>query len=769
MNSKKPIFMIDCQLFQTNNGYSTWHRGMGKYTFQLLKSLSRYGLFNSYNVELLFNNHFELEANIEKEIFSIFENAKKVALPLKNNKTNEVFIKNKKILNQYFDDIDNLKDAIFFAPCPFEQIEYCVLPDKTTNFTLFWDLIPMLFHEYYLSDEGRRSSYYPLFRTLFDATHIFTISETSKQDLIVNLGISPSKVTNIDGALIPREQESYNSLAPNYMKGIKEFILMPTGDDMRKNNINTVKAFNLSRKYIGENVKLVITSFFSDETKDTLLKICPDGLIFTGNCPEYEMDWLYKNCNIVLFGPLYEGLGLPILEAISYSKPISCSNIPVFKEISKDAFYYFSEHDIDDIKNKIISCFKDNKIDIKKYEKINNKYTWSNSAKKFTNNTHHEPLDINIKNQSINIFAPHSKGYSSIAKDNQKMYASFHDKNYIPTYYLEDHRGQEVIMPSFLDKVANSINIISKQNLEHSKDRTIYHIGNSEYHQAIWQTALKYPDICIIHDTNLSGLFGLLKENKLISEARYYAEELLNSQKAKFLTSIVSRQKAIIVHSNFTKIAIRELLKPLKIKPNIYKLNLPLPIPTIEIDKDKSINPKITVGMAGILADSRGLSDFIDMISTYSFRDTRFIIFGFSKAISQEKKNELYELENVDLRLDVSELEYQQLLKELDILVNFRSEYNGETSMTTLQAMGYGVVPIIRNIGWFSELDDNMTVKIDHFKDVPKAIEDLSKDKLKLRTMSNLAINYIMENHSMDSYVDGLITAINDTTHIIQY
>ena len=96
-----------------------------------------------------------------------------------------------------------------------------------------------------------------------------------------------------------------------------------------------------------------------------------------------ELNELYRNCSALVYPSLWEGFGIPPLEAMRYQKPVILSNIDVFKEIFEDAAIYI------DIGDSLSweKCFNDlNKVILKKEllnkeKEILHKYSWSKNRK----------------------------------------------------------------------------------------------------------------------------------------------------------------------------------------------------------------------------------------------------------------------------------------------------------------------------------------------------------------------------------------------------
>lgn len=93
---------------------------------------------------------------------------------------------------------------------------------------------------------------------------------------------------------------------------------------------------------------------------------------------------LYLSSVALVYPSLYEGFGLPILEAMSLGCPVICSNIPVMKEISGDAVRFFDPNDINDMTDAIeqtIYSEKNRKTLIKKGFEKNKNFSWTKCAK----------------------------------------------------------------------------------------------------------------------------------------------------------------------------------------------------------------------------------------------------------------------------------------------------------------------------------------------------------------------------------------------------
>lgn len=109
---------------------------------------------------------------------------------------------------------------------------------------------------------------------------------------------------------------------------------------------------------------------------------------FTGFIDEDDLPYIYKNALLFVFPSLYEGFGVPPIEAMSMGVPVVCSDSSSLPEVCGDAAEYFKNNDSNDLNRAIKYMLKDQLIK-KKYSLIGQdqckKFSWQNSAEKIKN------------------------------------------------------------------------------------------------------------------------------------------------------------------------------------------------------------------------------------------------------------------------------------------------------------------------------------------------------------------------------------------------
>jgi glycosyltransferase involved in cell wall biosynthesis len=127
----------------------------------------------------------------------------------------------------------------------------------------------------------------------------------------------------------------------------KKYILAFGSTEPRKNNLRLIKAFNAIKKSITDISLVIVGKEWRDRKFDSVL--LHDKIILTGYVPDEDIPYLYKNAEIVVFPSLYEGFGLPVLEAMTYGIPVVASNTSSLPEVGGDAVEYADPNDVSDI------------------------------------------------------------------------------------------------------------------------------------------------------------------------------------------------------------------------------------------------------------------------------------------------------------------------------------------------------------------------------------------------------------------------------------
>ncbi|MBH1956972.1 glycosyltransferase family 4 protein [Candidatus Saccharibacteria bacterium] len=539
--------IIDAQVFQT----PAWHRGMGKYSLELIRSIVRENTTEERwsSIDVIISGNLDVDQGLEAELKSLdkisIQRLDLVANDILNPKSSSST--NRQALDAYVDTLPDGDKHFLILSLMQGEISPVFPTTKVYRSVLFYDLIPLMMHKVYLGNPITRKEYLSKLSELLAADVYLAISKTVANDLGVYLGIPPQRIVNIDGGPIVHDEktEPYHIEDP--------YILMPTGNDLRKNNRRGIEAFNIFNAKHDNKYKLVITSYFKDEEKTELLQLS-DNVIFSGNISGAQLNFLYKNTEAVLFPSEYEGLGLPVLEALENKKCVACSDISVFREISKNAFCMFNPTRIDEIA-KALEDVVSRSFDQKMAHAILSKYSWINTAStSISALLNAEHTGRNIKKQ-LTVVIPDVTTERRTGKfilQLHSMLSEYYDLHYYQSSWGD---GKDECRINFLPYIAEVSQLSEEVGCEiTSSDLNLYHISSDNSLNRGMIDILAQPGVIVLHDTDLSRLWKGLLESGLISQSRYDIESEINKRyldntEFKWVGSLIAQQKKIIVFS----------------------------------------------------------------------------------------------------------------------------------------------------------------------------------------------------------------------------
>ena len=239
------------------------------------------------------------------------------------------------------------------------------------------DLIHQIFPEYFLGNNIDKNTI-----LLKQASKIIAISHSTKKDLIEFYDIPEDKISVIYHASSLVQK---NQLKKDFIEKIpKEFILFVGSRSNYKNFYFLVEAFaKLSDKFPSLNLVCTGTLFNSNEEK-FLKNLNVRNRVTQLFVNDDELIYLYKNAKCFVFPSLYEGFGIPILEAFENKCCTLLANNSSFFEIGGNGALYFESKNITSLISELEKILLDNQIREKLVEnglqQINKNFSWKKAA-----------------------------------------------------------------------------------------------------------------------------------------------------------------------------------------------------------------------------------------------------------------------------------------------------------------------------------------------------------------------------------------------------
>lgn len=349
--------------------------GIGNYAYNLIKTLNQidkeneYVLYSNKEIYLDFklNNNFSV-VNYNKKIGSMFLYFK-LGKILKNDKI-DVFLGTSFILPKKNKNTKNIKKIAVVHDLAIFKIKGI---GSNIN-TIIQHTIAM--------------------KSIKNADKIIAISKSTKKDIIEIAKIQEDKIdviylgTNELNNIVLTEKDM-DSIRKKFNVKDNNFIFFLSTIEPRKNVKTLVKAFELYKNKKNDDVKLILSGKIGWKSDDVINMInnsmYKKDIKLTGFISEKEKSYFYKYCNAFCYPSLYEGFGLPVLEAMQYGTIVITSNNSSLPEVGGNVAIYLNNvndyAELESIFENVMEMSKSEREEIKKkgIEQAK-KFTWEKNA-----------------------------------------------------------------------------------------------------------------------------------------------------------------------------------------------------------------------------------------------------------------------------------------------------------------------------------------------------------------------------------------------------
>ncbi|MGC8803955.1 MAG: glycosyltransferase family 4 protein [Bacteroidales bacterium] len=282
--------------------------------------------------------------------------------------------------------VRHYKADVFFSPDGFLSLNLKDVPSIPVIHDINFDHFPKDFPYW------SRQYYCHYFRKYAQiAKRIVTVSEFSKQDIANTYEVSPDKIDVVyNGAneeFKPVPEQVKQDVRNRYTGG-KEYFLY-VGDLLpRKNVARMILAYEAFRKSADTGVKLLIVGksmLLTNEIMEVYNRSAyRDDIIFAGRLPQHELVNVMGSARALVYVSLFEGFGLPIVEAMRAHVPVITSNVSSMPEIAGDAALLVDPLSVESIKSAMERIDRDSDLRkslIQKGELRSAQFTWMNTSK----------------------------------------------------------------------------------------------------------------------------------------------------------------------------------------------------------------------------------------------------------------------------------------------------------------------------------------------------------------------------------------------------
>lgn len=353
--------------------YGSAGKGLGRYTQKLIENLEKIDNENQYFIFLRkenFDEYVPKADNFRKLIanYKWYGFGEQLLMPF-------VFLKYKFDLVHFphFNVPIFYRKPIVITIHDLILLHFPTLKGTTLSPVLYW--IKFLMYKIVINSAIKRSK------------KIIAVSEFTKNDILKNYEIPAEKIQVSYEACenfcaISRKSDA--EILKEY--GIMKPYILYVGNAYPHKNLETLlRAFKLLRSE-NSQLNLVLVGkedYFYLQIKNIAKKEVIDGVAFPGFIPDKDLDIIYKNSEVYVFPSLYEGFGLPPLEAMAKGVPVVSSDHECMKEVLGDGALFCEARDVHSLAEAISKVIADKPLRnslIKKGYAKSGSYNWEKMA-----------------------------------------------------------------------------------------------------------------------------------------------------------------------------------------------------------------------------------------------------------------------------------------------------------------------------------------------------------------------------------------------------
>jgi len=356
--------------------------GVETYLRNLLRSLQEVDHINQYS--LICDSHYAYELPLANPNFKV----------LLSNYTKPSFmwfvrgiIRNTVKIDILRPVMNRLKVDVIHHPFSFLNPLSLTIPSVLT----FHDMQHEFFPEYFSAYELKvlKEFYRP---SAEQATRIIAISEYVKSSLVEKYEIIPDKIDVIYNGYnsqyrIIEDRDGLEKIRSKYALH-RPFIYYPAATWPHKNHKRLLTSLKIIKERFAFDGQLVLTGVAMKSNKEVLEDIRHLGLGDTvkvlGYVPYNDLPYLYNLARLMVFPSLFEGFGIPLIEAMACGCPIACSNVTSIPEIAGDAGVMFDPASVEDMAEKVWGLWNNEamrqELKLKGLERVK-RFSWDSTAR----------------------------------------------------------------------------------------------------------------------------------------------------------------------------------------------------------------------------------------------------------------------------------------------------------------------------------------------------------------------------------------------------
>jgi glycosyltransferase involved in cell wall biosynthesis len=657
-------------------------------------------------------------------------------------------------------------------------------------FGILYDLIPVRFEGQYLSERGALARYARSFRQLLQSDCLLAISGATAADLGRLLRPPLPRVVPIGGAPSPAFAPHppdvlarlRDQLRAKFRLG-RDFILYVGGTDPRKNLTGAMAAFAALPPAERAGLDLVLACDLTAERRAALTRAATDlgiaGVLkLTGFVSDEELTALYQLCRVFFFPSLYEGLGLPVLEALRCGAPVVAADRSSIPEFAGSVCWLADPASPEDLARALRAALAEPR-DARRAERVEHagRFRWQDCAElacRTLENAVRPPAPrARPRLAWVSPLPPTPSGIADYSAELLVRLADRYDIELIVDV------GRPVVSYDLARQypVVNSAEVVTRHRAR-PYDLFLYHVGNHPWHLYLLELLFRYRGLVVLHDFHVGGLvqLGLQKglwPGTLTDELRREGAADLTEgigwpeldRRVPFNRRLLAAAEAVVIHSAWAWHRVRPLVDvpvariphPMDVPPLTdrarERARLGVPADAFLVCSLGWVGP--AKRLESLLRAVAGLSD--------SLR-ARTLVGLVGPAVAEEERRLSALAAELGLAAAVRWVgrvplpDLSAYARAADVCVQLRYPTRGETSGALYRALAAGTACIVSDDGPMAEVPPEAAVRVhmgpDEVAELRAALQHLAGSPDARERLAEIGRRHVITEHSRSAAVE---------------
>lgn len=636
-----------------------------------------------------------------------------------------------------------------------------------------YDLIPLLYPKHYLQSTEVCRWYAHRFRQLLDADALLAISAATARDIRILAGENGPHVVNITGAVDPLFAPLSSFVLVHYERQLRkryglhrEFLLYVGATDYRKNLMGALRAFAALPAEYRQNLDLAIVARATPTEQQTIRGSARELGIDTAlklitSANDEELRALYQMCRLFFFPSLYEGLGLPVLEALHCGAPVVTSDRSSLPEYAGPVSWLGDPESAEEMARVTVAALAEPRDQRRKERQAFAKsFSWEKSAAEACAimTTDRTRLRKRRRLAWVSPLLPQALGMAEYAADLLGPLSQYFQIDLVV-------EGSHPKVPGGLakDHLVLTAEELPSRHAVRPYDLILYHLADSPLHHYVSELMQSYRGLAVLHDVPKATAPVRWGGGKLDKKGRKNHLPFTAHHRLPCDPHHLRRAAAVLTHSVWQWRRVRDLLE-------IPSLHLPQPLVLPELsspaDERQHLRLPSDAFVVVVLAEEKDCADRLAPVLRALARQgadmrSRMLLVVLSEGEGKESSavalaaNE--GLAEVLWRTGTPPSLLPYYARAADVWVQLSPLKDGE-STTLMRILAAGTACIVSAEGNGELLPDNIVWKINADAEgggeLEAALSSLHQDAALRRTLAETAAQYVARRHSLHLVVE---------------